>query len=188
MSKEHVIFQTTNFDERSTDEQRSDYINYLKEVDDMDEEEAKAEAKDDTKFYDWLEDGNGQWFEDEQMNLSSKETDEKIVVLISAGLWNGRRTGFKELNYDLRSLLGGHEIYKDCDYRKIYVDRYDVKGVGIHHDGTNYYTFRMWKAGVTDEQKERVENAFYWCKDNAESLFKRYTRSIKSVVKEIYGW
>jgi hypothetical protein len=119
----------------------------------------------------------------ERQNLSI-ELPENIIAFASIGLWNGRVQGYKELSGNVKDIFS---VFPSCDYVEYYVENGNVKGKGCHHDGTNFCTFRMWKAGINDAQKERVLTAVY-NQQPADELIKRYTRSIAPAVKKVYGW
>ena len=155
-------------------------------------EEAKKEYKEcnditeeisDDRVYDFINDTVSMWYEDEKVNLN-KEIDTDILAVANMGLWNGRRTGYKELSNNLKDIFS---VWESCDGLKLYVEKGNVKGTGYHHDGTNYVTFRKWKDNISDDAKDKVLSALYMGND-ATNLLKRYTRSIVKDVAKIYGW
>src|SRR5574344_979241 len=79
--------------------------------------------------------------DDERRNLDI-ELPEKILIIGDLGLWNGRAMGFRETN---------SRNVKDClqsnaDYATFFVDgHHNFRAEVIHHDGTNYYLYRMRK-------------------------------------------
>lgn len=107
-------------------------------------------------------------------------TEGEIIVFADLGLWDGRRTGYK---------LGGHNIadqfYSDNDYSKWYIDRYDLKYTGVHHDGRNYYKYREIKPDLSEVQ---YENLMAKLDEGLSSQdMTRYTRSLRPYFKEVYG-
>lgn len=174
--KEHIIYQTMGFDDRTEEELEKEY----REAMGIDSEETVK----DTDVYEFHAQNASEWFSDERDNLDVS-VGENILAIAYVGLWNGTRKGYKELSYKLHNIFN---VWDSCDEIKLYCDRYDVRGVGIHHDGRNTVLFRRWKDNVSDANKERVMNALYYNKDNADALVKRYTRSICSDVKKVYGW
>lgn len=125
--------------------------------------------------------------DDERENLDI-EVPNGIIVIGDLGLWDGHRTGY--LNEDLhnvRDCLHGH--VSGLSYLKFYVDGTDLKCEEAHHDGTNVYTFREWKDGVTDQQKSNLKLALYSNnRDASAELIERYTESLRPRVAKVYGW
>ena len=121
---------------------------------------------------------NDEYLEDERINLN-KELGQPIIMFGDLGLWNGRRSGYKQLGTNLNSIFNG-----TCgDYVTWYVEDGEIKCNDIHHDGTNHYTYRVLKNGL------------YFC-DFEELLYeipmadavKEYTEPLGHYVEEIYGW
>ena len=180
--KERIIFCNGTFSDITEEERRNEYKSWLIDCQGMTEEEAEKQKEEDS-FYTWENEQESNWFEDAESNLNV-ELDTRILAIADVGRWNGRVMGYKELTGNLSSILRSMNV----DYLKVYVADREVKATGIHHDGTNYVTFRAWKDSTTDAQKERVTEAIYNQKENAMALVKRYTRSLAKDVKKIYGW
>lgn len=122
------------------------------------------------------------WFYDELANLD-KELQGRVIAIANLGLWNGRRTSYKIMNYNLNSVLdacGG-------DYLKVYTDSYDVKSVAVHHDGVNYITYRMLKPNLSEVQIDNFLNKLASGNFDKKDVT-RYTTSLKSQINQIYGW
>lgn len=185
-TKERIIYQSEYFDDATTEEEhKRDFREYL-EGNDYSEEEIEKKVNDAQALYDWRSEQNTIWFNDEILNLG-KNLPTRIICIADLGLWDGRKRGYKELRgYNLNGIL--RAFGDSCDYIKFFADRYDVRATGIHHDGTNHILFRAWKESTTDAQQERVRNALYYDKDDADILVKKYTRSIRKDVAGIYGW
>ena len=175
---ERIIFDNHNYD---VEAMRAEYKEFLiaNEFDNIDER-----VQDDNELYEFISDTFDTWFDDEQSNLDI-ETDEQIIAIADIGLWNGRRKGYKLLGYNVNTIFN---CFSQCDYVKLYAENRAVKGLGIHHDGTNYVEYRKFKAGYTEEQQDRVLNAIYDNADNVDSIIKRYTVSIYPLIKKVYGW
>jgi len=96
---------------------------------------------------------NGHYLEDERLNLDI-QLSQPILVVADLGLWNGRRTGYKEIpSGNIRDCL-----YSDYDYTTWYVDRNgDFRCDDTHHDGTNHYLYRVYKDDVSQAQKDRLK-------------------------------
>ena len=93
---------------------------------------------------------NGHYLEDERLNLDI-QLSQPILVVADLGLWNGRRTGYKEIpSGNIRDCL-----YSDYDYTTWYVDRNgDFRCDDTHHDSTNHYLYRVYKDNVSQAQKD----------------------------------
>lgn len=122
-----------------------------------------------------------EYLEDERMNLDI-ELEENIVILADLGLWFGRRDGYKEIGNNISEAL-----YTDDDYITWYVDRYDMRGDGAHHDGNNHYLYRVWKNGITDTQKENFLSKWASGKATRKDIT-RYTKSLRPYIANVYGW
>lgn len=107
-----------------------------------------------------------------------------IVVIADLGLWNGRRSAYK--------LIKSGNI-KDCLYTndddiEWFVDnRKNFRGIENHHDGTNYYLYRVFKENISDEQMDnfldKVYNGTFTSADVS-----RYTESVGKHILNVYGY
>ena len=116
---------------------------------------------------------------DERDNLNIK-VDGYIVAFASLGLWHGRVNGAK--------IVGGNvnDIFDTSsgDYVTWYCDRYNTRCEDIHHDGRNYYLYRVAKDKETAERL--VDKIAY---DNmTEEKFRKATRSLRPYVAKVYGF
>lgn len=121
----------------------------------------------------------GIYLEDERQNLNVK-TDGRILIVADLGLWNRRSQGYKILSNKVYDIL-----YDDADYIEWYGDGHNIKATATHHDGTNYYEYRVIRE---DRNIENILNAIY----NGEEITRRklnyYTKSLYSYVAKVYGW
>ena len=127
---------------------------------------------------------NAEYLDDEKLNLNIEVGDE-IIIIADLGLWNGRRQGYKLLHKtNIRDCLTG-----TCgDYVTWYVDTLgDLRCDDTHHDGTNLYTYRAWKAGISEEQQENFLAKVYRGRATRKDIT-RYTRKIGVYVADVYGW
>lgn len=171
--QKYVIWQNIDTD---YDGMREDY----QECNDLSDEE--MEEVSDYTISMWAYETNDYYLDDERVNLDI-QLDDEIIVIGELGLWNGRVSGYK--------IIKSGNI-KDClccddDYVEWYCDRYDMRGTGIHHDGRNYYLYRTWKNGITEQQKENFLERIYY-KKSAHKDILRYTRSIRPYISAVYGW
>ena len=118
-------------------------------------------------------------FEAEMVNLDVKLPG-KILVIASLGLWNGRRSGYKIMGNNLNEILTA----SIGDLYEVYFDGYNIKAKDTHHDGTNYYEFRLIR---NDRNIDILLEKIY---DNNFSRqdINNYTRSLAPYIKEVYGW
>ena len=95
---------------------------------------------------------NGHYLEDERLNLDI-QLSQPILVVADLGLWNGRRTGYKEIpSGNIRDCL-----YSDYDYTTWYVDKSgDLRCDDTHHDGTNHYLYRVY-ISMNQQQVQQLE-------------------------------
>jgi hypothetical protein len=140
--------------------------------------------KRDYTIYDSTEEDSDIFLDDERTNLDVKLST-KIIAIADLGLWNGRRLGYKILSNNLNSIFN---CYDSCENIKLFADRYNVQGIGYHHDGTNYITYRRLKDDLTENQTEILIDAIYKNSVNADKFIKKYTVSIRKDVANIYGW
>jgi hypothetical protein len=126
---------------------------------------------------------NNEYLDDERCNLNIP-LSRPILVIGDLGRWNGRVTGYKEL----RSKNIKDCLYSDDNYNTWFVDeRGDLRGVGHHHDGTNYYLYRTYKDGVSQTQIENLHEKIYNGKATRRDIT-RITRRLGDEIGAVYGW
>lgn len=146
-----------------------DYENYFREEGITDKEEKIKEMY----FLNELD------FEAEMMNLDIKLPD-KILVIACLGLWNGRRSGYKIMGNNLNEILTA----SIGDLYEVYFDGYNIKAKDTHHDGTNYYEFRLIRNDRNiDILLEKIYND-----DFSRQDINNYTRSLAPYIRKVYGW
>ena len=128
---------------------------------------------------DWMIETNLNYLDDETYNLN-KLLDGKILVIADIGTWNGRKQGYKILKNNLNSILK-----PAFQYFEIYGNGKNIKAVEHHHDGPNYYLYRMLRPG---RDPEKLLNAIYNGEKISAARLNYYTKSIYNDVKNIYGW
>ena len=71
----------------------------------------------------------------------AKNIEGKVVGIANIGTWYGRRDGLKFFD-SLEEI-----IHHMCTYDswELYIDRYQLRGIGHHHDGTNFILFKELK-------------------------------------------
>ena len=126
---------------------------------------------------------NSDYLADERCNLNI-QLDQPILVIGDLGLWNGRRSGYKEIESgNIRDCL-----YSDTDYSTWYVDRLgDLRCDAIHHDGTNHYLYRTYKDGVRESQIDLLKEKLYRGIATRADIT-RITRRLGDDIAKVYGF
>lgn len=105
------------------------------------------------------------------------ELDNHIIGIVEANLWHGQVVGYKEYGSNLKSILNN-----DYDDIILYLNGWDLKMIGIHHDGRNYITFREVK---NEDNIENFLDKVYSGKFTKKNVT-YYTKSLKNVAKQIF--
>lgn len=130
---------------------------------------------------------NAMYLEDERCNLNI-DVANGIICIGDLGLWNGRRCAYIDSDYHNISECLVNHCNSMC-YTEFYVDAYDFCQRESHHDGTNYYVYRAWKDGVTEEQKDAFKCALFNGDVTKISWMKqKYTRSLRKDIAKVYGF
>ena len=126
---------------------------------------------------------NSDYLADERCNLNI-QLSQPILVVADLGLWNGRRSGYKEIESgNIRDCL-----YSDTDYSTWYVDRLgDLRCDAIHHDGTNHYLYRTYKDGVRESQIDLLKEKLYRGIATRADIT-RITRRLGDDIAKVYGF
>lgn len=150
-------------------------------IDDI--KEFYPELAEESEFYDIMYECNNSYLDDERGNLNI-QLDQPIIVIANLGLWNGRKSGYKVINSgNIRDCL-----YSDTDYVEWFVDRLgDMRATATHHDGTNYYLYRVFKENISEEQMENFKEKIYEgiC---TRTDINRYTQRLGDYIADVYGW
>ena len=135
------------------------------------------------RLYEIYCEANEDNLDDERCNLNI-QLSSPILVIGDLGLWYGRRTGYKEIGSgNIRDCL-----YSDTEYSTWYVDKNgEFRCDAVHHDGMNYYRYRAYKDGVTDEQIEDLKEKLY-CGEATEKDVLKITRRLGDEIGKVYGW
>lgn len=170
--KKHVIWSNTDLDIKDWKDGYKEWleINHINDRDPNDEDD----------IYDWMVETNNNYLDDERMNLDQR-LDGRILVFGSLGLWDGRHQGYKIINSrNLNSILNF-----EYEYFEIYGDGHNIKATEIHHDGTNYYEYRVIRE---DRNIDNLLDAILKGEEISRSKLNYYTKSLYKDVAEIYGW
>ena len=167
MGTTHIIYDSNDiYDDALRDETRA----MIAEANNMDEDEVTDCMVDEAIM---------QGIEDERMNLD-KEVNGVIVAFADLGLWDGHHNGIKIVGTNVSDILtdfGG-------DMNTWFADRYNVRCVSRHHDGTNQILFRY----VDDMDKARRLERRFMTEDMTEDKFVRATKTLVHHVNAVYGW
>lgn len=170
--KKKIIWSNTDLD--INDDWKKAYKEFL-EINELDKD-----PNDENAIWDYMIETNDEYLDDERMNLN-KNTDGRILVIADLGLWNGRRQGYKIINGNIANIL--HD--GDANYIEWYGDGYNIKAIAHHHDGTNYYEYRVIRE---DRNIDNLLNAIYNGEKISRKKLNYYTKSLYPYVAEIYGW
>lgn len=126
---------------------------------------------------------NSEYLEDERLNLNVR-LSQPILVIADLGLWDGRCSGYKEIESGNISDC----LCSDCDINEWYVDELgDLRCEASHHDGTNRYLYRVYKDGTSEEQRENLkEKIFRGTATRADIT--RITRRLGDDIAKVYGF
>ena len=108
--------------------------------------------------------------------LGYDQAPRTMYIYADLGLWDGRHQGIKRIGAYLRNIFTS-----DCDYVTWYIERGNVKCTAAHHDGTNVYTYRMLKPGVSESSIDNLDLSDPKLKEK----FMRLTQSVYPLLKNI---
>lgn len=163
--KRHIIWSNRNLD-------LADWKDFL--------EEEYPEVTDEYEQYELISEMNMEYLRDERCNLSEK-VDGRILVIADLGLWDGRRQGYKILDNTISDIL----YDEDGEYLEWYGDGYNIKATVSHHDGTNFYEYRVIRE---DRNIENLLDAIYNGEEINRKKLNYYTKSLYPYIAKIYGW
>lgn len=173
----HVIWSDLNLD---IDDWRDDYREYCEN------NNIEYNPNDENAIYDYMYETNNPSLDDERANLDI-QLSQPIIVIGDLGRWNGRTMGYREI---------GSGNIKDCLYSDIsgqssaewYIDKQgDLRAEVAHHDGTNYYLYRVYKDNLSQEQIDNFKDKIYRGKATRSDIT-RYTRRLGDEIAPMYGW
>lgn len=141
------------------------------------------DVTDEYKKYELCTDTNYMYLDDERDNLNIA-TDGEIICIANLGLWNGSRNAYKLLGNNIKNIL--YPQIRDTCENEWYSDGKNICCTESHHDGTNFYTFRVLKGNTHDEQIENAEKLF--SAPLTARRIGRFTKSILPSVASVYGW
>lgn len=121
---------------------------------------------------------------DELRSSTKNSVNKTIICFADLGLWNGRQHAIKTFNgrYGYSQLF-----YSSCEHSTWYIDKnFDLRYVGSHHDGVNYYLYRAIKNNLSELQ---VNNLFNLAarKKLTRLQLNRYTDPVGKEILEMIG-
>ena len=125
---------------------------------------------------------NDEMLEAERINLDI-QYNQPIIIIGDLGLWNGRAHGYKDISSG--NIKDG--LYSDTDMTEWFLDeKGDLRAEAVHHDGTNYYLYRVFKDNVTEEQIEDFKDKVYHGTLTEKDIDK-YTHRLGDDIAGVYG-
>lgn len=158
------------------DDWRDGYEEYC-EINDI-----EYDPDDEDALEEFMAETNDSYFDDEHMNLN-KELNGSILCIADLGLWNGRKDGYKILGTNINNIFDINS--RGFDYAEFYGDGKDIRAEEVHHDGTNFYLYRVIREG---RDIDKLLDAIYDGEEISRQKLNYYTRSLYKDVAEIYGW
>ena len=125
---------------------------------------------------------NMNYLDDERMNLNIY-TQGRIVCIAEVGLWDGKHSGYKLYDHNIKDCL---QFFSDCDYADFYLDRYDFRCDQTHHDGSIFGIFRELKPSLSSNQVNNFLWKIYQGKVTQKDIT-RYTNSLNERIKKVLG-
>lgn len=182
MSKEHIIWSDTCFNDNETMKRWATDVREML----IEDGEDKTELSDE-KIHERIEDDNYMYLDENRADLNSIQIPDSIICIGDLGLWNGRVLGYREFSDSIGDCL---QAQSSCTsvYAKWYVDEYgDFRGEECHHDGTNRYLYRMWKPTTSEIQRKNLKDKIYSGELTKQDI-SRYTVRLGDYIGKIYGW
>ena len=145
-------------------------------------EEDYSDASEEKK-YQLMSDLNAEYLEDERREMDV-QVESPIIVIADIGRWDGRHTGYREIESG---------CLKDCLYTELdgvtwYVDnRGDFRMDGYHHDGHNYYLYRRYRDDATPDAIEAFQGKILDHTLTEEDI-DRVTIRLGDDIAKIYGF
>lgn len=172
--KKRIIWSNTDL---NIEDWRNGYKEHLEinEIYDKDPDDEDA-------IYNWMVETNDEYLSDERMNLD-KKLDGKILIIADLGLWNGRKQGYKIVGANLNEIFNINS--RGFYYAEFYGDGHNIRGTEYHHDGTNYYLYRVIREG---RNIDKLLKAIYEGEEITSSKLNYYTKSLYKDVANVYGW
>lgn len=136
-----------------------------------------------SEYYEKMTELNDMYLDDERANLDIDCED--IICIGDIGRWNGRVSGYKVLE----NCKFSDFLKTECEYAEWFVDRDgELRSREIHHDGTNYILYRVFKEDASYDDRNDLIEKIYEGKATQKEI-DRFTEKIGIKLGElIYGW
>lgn len=141
--------------------------------------ELNEDTENENNLWNYIYETLGHCLDAERVSLN-KNTDGRILVIASLGLWDGRKQAYKILPGNIARILSDA-----ADYVEWYSDGYNIKATASHHDGTNFYEYRVIRE---DRNIQNLLDAIYNGEQITRKKLNYYTKSLHPYVAKIYGW
>ena len=168
--KKRIIWSNMNIDSK-------DWKESYKETAEINE--WNEDIEDENNLWNYIDETLNHYLDDERANLS-RQLDGDILVIADLGLWNGRKQGYKIIPGNISNIL-----YSDTDYIEWYSDGYNIKATAVHHDGTNFYEYRVIRE---NHNIDNLLDAIYNGEQITRKKLNYYTKSLAPYVHKVYGW
>ena len=134
-------------------------------------------------LYQWAMETNDSYLDDERTNLDI-DMGMPIICIGDLGRWNGRVPGYRMVDSgNIKDCL-----YSDADFTEWYVNAYgNLRATASHHDGVNFYLYRVFKEGVTAEQINNFQNKILNGAITKADIT-RYTKRLGDAIADVYGF
>lgn len=138
----------------------------------------------DVEVTELVEDENYSCLEDARTDFRNISLPEQILCTGNLGLWHGRVPGYAEIAA-LDDCLVPRVNSSFCRW---FVDDFgNFRAEESHHDGTNFYLYRMWKPGISKAKKEALLNKIYNGQAERADVLKCTVR-LGDFIGHLYGW
>lgn len=121
-------------------------------------------------------------FEDERANLAIP-LEGPVLVIKKINRWDGPTFTSSLIHRD----VVGDLLQRFFDGNSFYVEGKDLIGEAYHHDGTNYYCFRLLSADASNEDINDLMNRIHLDEPYEKDL-QRLTKPLGDRIASIYGW
>lgn len=139
------------------------------------------DTDDEYNLWNYIHETLQMYLDDERNYNLNIPTDGRILAIADLGLWYGRRQGYKILKNKVSDIL----YDGDADYIEWYGDGYNIKAIASHHDGTNFYEYRVIRE---DRNIQNLLDAIYNGEEITRKKLNYYTKSLYPYVAKVYGW
>lgn len=119
-------------------------------------------------------------YDDARLNLN-KRLNGRIVAIADVGTWRGRFSGYKLMGSNLNEVLD----FGSCDYINVYADQYNVKADMYHHDGVHHVEYRELKENTN---YDLLLDKLYDQEEVTREDIRKYTKSLRPYIKQVYGF